>query len=66
MLARTCENALGHMRFLVCYLVCGVAAAALYIVTSLDPSIASLRASGATVGMLGGYLVLYSANTVRE
>jgi membrane associated rhomboid family serine protease len=59
------ENALGHLRFLLFYLVCGVAAAALYIATNLDSNVPSLGASGAIAGVLGAYLVLYPGNTIH-
>jgi membrane associated rhomboid family serine protease len=59
------ENALGNLRYLAFYLACGVAAAALQIVTDLGSSTPSLGASGAIAGVLGAYLVLYPTNRVR-
>jgi len=59
------ENALGRARFLLFYLLCGVAAAAAYILVNLDSSVPSLGASGAIAGVLGAYLLLYPGNTVR-
>ncbi len=59
------ENLLGRIRFLVFYLVCGIAAAGAQII--IDPSsvIPMLGASGAISGVLGGYLLLFPTNTVR-
>lgn len=53
------EDALGKVRYLVFYLVCGVAAAAAQIATNLDSVIPTLGASGAVAGVLGAYLILY-------
>ncbi|MBU7004333.1 MAG: rhomboid family intramembrane serine protease [Theionarchaea archaeon] len=53
------EEALGHIRFLIFYLACGVCASSLHIVVTLNPSIPTLGASGAIAGVLGAYLVLY-------
>jgi membrane associated rhomboid family serine protease len=53
------EDAMGHGPFLVFYLVCGVAANLIHILThplSTDPTIG---ASGAIAGVLGAYLILY-------
>jgi membrane associated rhomboid family serine protease len=53
------EDSLGRFRFLVFYLVCGLAAAAAQ--AALDPSspVPMVGASGAISGVMGGYLVLY-------
>lgn len=59
------EDALGHVKFLVFYLLCGVLAAALHIYMSLvgssivGPYIPTLGASGAIAGVLGAYIILY-------
>jgi membrane associated rhomboid family serine protease len=55
----TLEDALGRLRFLVFYLLAGIAALALTVVVSPDAAIPTLGASGAIAGVLGGYLVLY-------
>ena len=53
------EDALGHVKFLVFYLVCGVAAALAQIFWNPDSMIPTLGASGAIAGVLGAYLVLF-------
>jgi len=60
------EDRMGHVRYLVFYLVCGVLASLAHVVStvmfSTDPGsllIPSLGASGAISGVLGGYIVLY-------
>jgi membrane associated rhomboid family serine protease len=53
------EDSMGRIRFIVFYVVCGLAAAAAQI--AIDPAspIPMVGASGAISGVLGAYLVLY-------
>jgi membrane associated rhomboid family serine protease len=53
------EDALGHFRFLVFYLACGVTASLLQAVLAPTMRIPNLGASGAIAGVLGAYFVLY-------
>jgi membrane associated rhomboid family serine protease len=53
------------VRFLLFYLVCGVAASAAHIAFNLQSAIPSVGASGAISGVLGGYLLLFPRNRVR-
>jgi membrane associated rhomboid family serine protease len=59
------ENRLGHLRYAVFYLLCGLGAAAGQIVMSPDSIIPMLGASGAISGILGGYVLLFPRNQVR-
>ncbi len=59
------ENLLGHIRFVVFYLFCGVAAAASQVVMGPDSIIPMLGASGAISGVLGGYVLLFPTRKVR-
>jgi len=59
------EDALGHVKFLIFYLVCGVAASFAQIMVSPASVIPSLGASGAIAGVLGGYLLMYPTRSVR-
>ena len=59
------EDALGHVKFLIFYLLCGVAATALHIVLGPNSIIPSLGASGAIAGVLGGYLLMFPSRSVR-
>src|SRR3954454_16662493 len=58
------EDALGHVRFLVWYILCGLAAIGLQTVVTLaagnleDKSIPNIGASGAIAGVLGAYFLL--------
>jgi rhomboid family protein len=58
------ENAMGHLRYLVFYLLCGLAASFLEIVTSASSAAPGLGASGAIAGVLGAYLMLYPLSRV--
>jgi membrane associated rhomboid family serine protease len=53
------EDSMGHVRFVVFYLLGGICALALQ--SAIDPSSAvpTIGASGAIAGVLGGYLVMY-------
>lgn len=53
------EDAMGHARFVVFYVVCGVAAAFAQAYTHPDSVIPMVGASGAISGVLGAYLLLY-------
>src|SRR3954471_7045768 len=59
------EDSLGHFRFLVFYLVCGLAAAAAHIIAQPGSPLPTVGASGAISGILGAYLVLYPKVRVR-
>ncbi|MEP6818539.1 MAG: rhomboid family intramembrane serine protease [bacterium] len=65
------EDRMGHIRYLIFYLVCGVLASLAHVFTTVmfatDPGsllIPSLGASGAISGVLGGYIVLYPKRRV--
>ena len=53
------ETALGAPRFLIFYLLCGVAAALTQALTDPTAEVPMIGASGAIAGTLGAYLVLY-------
>src|SRR5512134_3539585 len=53
------EDSMGRGRFLVFYLVAGLAAAFAQVATDLASVIPMVGASGAISGVMGGYLVLY-------
>jgi membrane associated rhomboid family serine protease len=59
------ENRLGHIRYLIFYLLCGIAAALGQILLQTDSIIPMLGASGAISGVLGGYLLLFPRRSVR-
>jgi membrane associated rhomboid family serine protease len=59
------EKVMGGARFLVFYLVCGLAASFAHILFGSGSTIPAVGASGAISGVLGGYLILFPRNTVR-
>ena len=65
------EHTMGHVRYVIFYLVCGLLASLAHVLTTVmfasDPSsllIPSLGASGAISGVLGGYILLHPRRRV--
>jgi membrane associated rhomboid family serine protease len=58
------EDTLGHGRFLVFYLLSGVAAAVAQTITSPTSTVPMIGASGAVSGVLGAYLLLFPYATI--
>lgn len=58
------EDRMGHGRFLVFYLLCGVTAAVGQILMIPDSLLPTIGASGAIAGVMGAYLVLYPKSRV--
>jgi membrane associated rhomboid family serine protease len=65
------EHRMGHVRYLIFYLICGVLASLAHVLSSVmfatNPAsllIPSLGASGAISGVLGGYILLYPTRRV--
>lgn len=59
------EDNFGHAKFVVFYLVCGLAAALAQIMMDPQSPIPTLGASGAIAGVLGAYLIMFPRNRVR-
>jgi rhomboid family protein len=59
------EHRMGRVRFLVFYLLCGLAAGVAHIVFNSESGVPTVGASGAISGVLGGYLLLFPGNRVR-
>ena len=53
------EDRMGHLRFLVFYLLCGLIASGAHILSDPQSTIPSIGASGAVAGVLGAYLISY-------
>ena len=58
------EHRLGHLRFLLFYLACGLAASVAHILFNSGSNIPAVGASGAISGVLGGYLLMFPRNQV--
>jgi membrane associated rhomboid family serine protease len=59
------EDSMGRVRFLVFYLICGLAAAAAHVALSPTSPVPTVGASGAISGILGAYLILYPRVRVK-
>ena len=59
------EDRLGHLRFLIFYFLCGLAAGITHIVINAGSSTPSIGASGAIAGVLAAYLRLFPHAQVR-
>ena len=53
------EDAMGHARFVLFYILCGIVAALAQSIPNPDSTIPMIGASGAVSGVLGAYLLLY-------
>jgi membrane associated rhomboid family serine protease len=53
------EDSMGHVRFTLFYVLCGLAAAGLQIASQPDSAVPMVGASGAIGGVMGAYVVLY-------
>ena len=59
------EDRFGHIKFLIFYLLCGLAATAAQMAVSLGSEIPNLGASGAIAGVLGAYILMFPKGSVR-
>ena len=59
------EDRLGHIKFLIFYLLCGVAATFTQMAFSMNSNVPNLGASGAIAGVLGSYVLLFPQERVR-
>ncbi len=59
------EDVMGRGRFLVFYLVCGLAASAAHVFVDPSSPVPTVGASGAISGVMGAYLVLFPRVQVR-
>ncbi len=53
------EASLGHLKFLLFYLICGVLAALTHWVFAINSTIPTVGASGAIAGVMGAYIIKY-------
>jgi membrane associated rhomboid family serine protease len=53
------EDALGHIKYLVFYVVCGIAAGLVHAYMLPESKLPLIGASGAVAGVIGAYLVLH-------
>ncbi len=53
------EDRLGHLRFLIFYLLAGIAASATFFVLDIHSTVPELGASGAIAGVMGAYILMF-------
>lgn len=53
------ENRFGHIKFIIFYLLCGIAATFAQLAFSTGSNVPNLGASGAIAGVLGAYIVMF-------
>src|ERR1700733_7513188 len=56
---KSLEDAMGHTKFLMFYLLCGIAAGIAHIMFNLYTTLPTVGASGAIAGVMGAYLVKF-------
>ena len=59
------EDRFGHVKFIIFYLLCGLAATFAQLAFSLGSDVPNLGASGAIAGVLGSYILLFPQGRVR-
>jgi membrane associated rhomboid family serine protease len=59
------EDRFGHFKFIVFYLLCGLAATLAQLAFSLGSDIPNLGASGAIAGVLGAYILMFPQGKVK-
>jgi membrane associated rhomboid family serine protease len=59
------EDRFGPVKFLVFYLLCGIAATFAQLVFSMGSNVPNLGASGAIAGVLGSYILMFPQGKVR-
>ena len=58
------EDRLGHIRYLIFYLLCGIAAGVIHLYTNWESNLPTIGASGAISGIMGAYLLLYPRSRI--
>jgi len=58
------EDRFGHIKFIIFYLLCGIAATFAQLVFSIGSNIPNLGASGAIAGVLGAYILMFPGRRV--
>jgi len=59
------EDRFGHIKFVIFYLLCGLAATFAQLAFSFESNVPNLGASGAIAGVLGAYILLFPRQKVR-
>src|SRR5450756_382616 len=59
------EDRFGHIKYIIFYLLCGIAATFAQLAFSTGSNVPNLGASGAIAGVLGAYILLFPQGRVR-
>ena len=59
------EDSFGHVKFVIFYVLCGLAATFAQLMFSVGSNVPNLGASGAIAGVLGAYILLFPRGQVR-
>jgi membrane associated rhomboid family serine protease len=59
------EDRFGHLKFIIFYLLCGLAATFAQLAFSVGSHVPNLGASGAIAGVLGAYILLFPQGSVK-
>jgi membrane associated rhomboid family serine protease len=59
------EDRVGHLRYIVFYLLCGLVASTTHIIVNPTSTLPTVGASGAIAGVLGAYMLLYPKARVK-
>ncbi len=59
------EDRLGHVRYILFYLMCGISATLVHGIINVNSRIPSVGASGAIAGVLGAYLLLFPTARIK-
>ena len=58
------EDRLGHLRYLVFYLLSGIASGVVHIILNWGSPVPTIGASGAIAGVMGAYFILYPSSRI--
>ena len=58
------EDRLGHFRYLLFYLICGLASGLTHLVLNLNSNVPTIGASGAIAGVMGAYFILHPRSKI--
>ena len=58
------EDRLGHFRYLLFYLICGLTSGFSHLIFNLQSNIPTIGASGAIAGVMGAYFILYPSSKI--
>jgi membrane associated rhomboid family serine protease len=59
------EDRFGHLKFVIFYLLCGLAATFAQLIFSMTSNVPNLGASGAIAGVLGSYILMFPQQKVK-